>query len=123
MKKFFETTEPIYANADHLEISTRYRKGAGYEIVVEPVGIKYFDDNPDNSFMVGKTFSKDYYNHYMDMAVMVKECKRKSASALAYAEEVMSANVDKFIQQYIDLALANGGKQIELSGNVITTLS
>ena len=73
--------------------------------------------------MISKTFSKDYYNHYMDMAVMIKECKRKSASALAYAEEVMSANVDKFIQQYIELALANGGKQIELSGNVITTLS
>ena len=72
--------------------------------------------------MVGKTFSKDYYNHYMDMAVMVKECKRKSASALAYAEEVMSANVNKFIQQYIELAIANGGKKIELSGNVINAL-
>ena len=123
MKKFFETTEPIYHESKYLEISTRYRKGKGYEIVVEPVGIKYFDDNPNNSFMVSKCFDSDYYNHYMDMITLVKPCQRKSASALAYAEEVMSTNVDKFIQQYIELALANGGKQIELSGKVITTLS
>lgn len=122
MKKFFKATEPIYHESEYLEISTRYRKGKGYEIVVEPVGIKYFDNNPNNSFMVSKCFDSDYYNHYMDMVTLVKPCQRRSASAETYAEEYLIAHADELIQTYIDLAVCNGGKRIMLTGEVINSL-
>lgn len=116
MDKYVETTG-IYSKANYLCVRTRYNKGKGYCIEVTPVGLE--KPSWSDVYIVSEVFDREYYDHYRTLVIDTIPCERKSAKKEAKNERIAEEKFDAIIQQYIDNAVALGGRKIELTGNII----
>lgn len=121
MKKFYKLTEPLYSNTDRLEVALRYRKGVGYEIVVTPIAVHYYNEsNPDeSSFYTTVEFNSEYSS--FNVTKLVSACKKRTVKALDKAFAAFTEYERQIVDDYLDLVRTKTNRTIAVDESATPT--
>lgn len=109
MVHYFKTTG-IYEDSNLLRVEVVYDKGKGYIAQVTPC-------HRGNGCW-GVIYSKEYYEYYNTLVCMLVPCGRKSAKKEAEAIALAELNMENLLKQYVIMAENNGGRHIEIVGEL-----
>ena len=109
MVHYYKTTG-IYSDSNLLMVEVHYNKGKGYEARITPCS----KGNGYYSVM----YSPEYYKYYNTLTCMLVPCSRRSAKKEAQAIALAELNMDNLLDEYVRMAENNGGRHIEVIGEL-----
>lgn len=109
MVHYYKTTG-IYSDSNLLMVEVHYNKGKGYEARITPCS----KGNGHYSVM----YSPEYYKYYNTLTCMLVPCARKSAKKEAQAIALAELNMANLLDEYVRMAENNGGRHIEIVGEL-----
>ena len=109
MVHYYKTTG-IYSDSNLLRVEVKYEKGKGYIAMINPC------HKDEHSY--GIFYNKEYYQYYNTLTCMLVPCERKSAKKEAEAIALAESNMGNLLEQYVTMAENNGGRHIEIVGEL-----
>lgn len=109
MVRYFKTTG-IYENSNLLRVEVKYDKGRGYVAEIVPCH--------KDKYSYGILYCPEYYRYYNTLSCLLVPCGRKGTKKEQEACVIAEQEMDWLLKQYVTMAENNGGRHIEIVGEL-----
>lgn len=110
MVRYYQTTG-IYEDSNLLRLEVEYDKRQGYVARIDPC-----HKRDEHSY--GILYCKEYYQYYHTLTCILVPCVRRSVKKEQEACVLAEEKIDLLLEQYVIMAKNNGGRHIEIVGEL-----